>query len=92
MTELGMDQLVEQVPELKLRKRTEYRTIHWSDVKENKNLREGDVIPAVSWVNDAGVQWTRADIMYYIKLHNAFDKPTEQLRSERKTVKMELVH
>jgi hypothetical protein len=92
MNELAMDQLVEQVPELKLRKRTETRTIHWSDVRENKNLREGDVIPVISWVNDAGTQWTRADIMYYIKLCNAFDTPTEQLLSERKTVKMELVH
>ena len=92
MTELGMDQLVEQVPELNLRKRVETRTIHWSDVRENKTLREGDVIPMISWVSDDGVQWTKADIMYYIKLCNAFDTPTEQLLSERKTVQMELIH
>ena len=91
MNDLSMDQLVNQVPELKLRKRTETRTVHWTDVRENKSLREGDVIPMISWVDDAGYQWTRADVMYYIKLHNAFDKPTEQLLSERKTVKMETV-
>jgi hypothetical protein len=92
MNNLEIDHLITQVSELKLRKRTEYRTIHWSDVKENKNLREGDVIPMISWVNDDGVQWTKADIMYYIKLCNAFDTPTEQLLSERKTVQMELIH
>ena len=91
MHNIEMDHLISQVPELTLRKRVEYRTIHWSDVRENKSLREGDKIECVSWVDDSGYQWTRAGVMYYIKLHNAFDKPTEQLLSERKTVKMETV-
>lgn len=92
MHNMEMDHFISQVPELNLCKRVEYRTIHWSDVRENKSLREGDVIPMISWVDDTGHQWTRADVMYYIKLHNAFDKPTEQLLAERKTVKMETVH
>jgi len=99
MNELAMDQLVQQVPDLKLRKRVETRTIHWSDVRENKNLHEGDVIPVISWVDDAGYQWTHADIRLYMTSINAFDKSLEQLdtiieqiQSERKTVKMELVH
>lgn len=89
MNNLAMEQLLEQVPELKLRKRVETRTIHWTDVRENKSLREGDVISMISWVDDSGYQWTRADVMYYIKSHNTFDKPIEQILSERKTVKME---
>ena len=91
MNNLAMEQLIMQVPELNLRKRNETRTIHWSDVREDKSLREGDVIHMISWVDDAGHQWTRADVMYYIKLHNAFDKPTEQLLAEHNTTKMEIV-
>ena len=72
-----MDNLITQVPELNLRKRIEYRTIHWSDVRENNNLHEGDVIECISWVDDTGYQWTRADIMYHIKLHNVFINPIE---------------
>lgn len=89
-----MEQLLEQVPELKakLRKRSETRTIHWSDVRENKSLREGDVIPVVSWTDDTGYQWTRADVMYHIKLHEAFDKPAPVQFCDRPTVKMSTVH
>ena len=96
MTDQAMEQLVEQVPELNLRKRTETRTVHWTDVRENKNLREGDVIPMISWVDDAGYQWTHADVMLYIKTLHTYDKHIESLdafiMSVRKTVKMEVVH
>jgi hypothetical protein len=85
----SIDQLVEQVPELNLRKRTDTRTIHWSDVRENKALREGDVIQIISYVDDSGRQWTRADIMCYIKLNEAFDNPIDQLIADSE---LELVH
>ena len=78
MLNMTMEQLVAQVPELNLRKRVETRTTHWSDVRENNNLREGDVIECISWADESGYQWTRADIMYHIKLHNVFDNPIEQ--------------
>jgi len=93
---IAMENLVEQVPELKLRKRVETRTIHWSDVRENKSLIEGDVIPIISWVDDTGYQWTHADVMLYIKTLHTYDKHIEKIEasimSERKTVKMETVH
>ena len=87
----AMETLLTQVPQLKLRKREETRTIHWSDVRENKSLQEGDVIPVISWVDDAGHQWTRADVMHYINLQECCDNPNI-LYSRLKTVKMETVH
>ena len=73
MNNLAMEQLVEQVPELKLRKHVETRTIHWSDVRENKSLKEGDVIECVSWVSDNGFQWTRLHMIEYIMTRNCLD-------------------
>ena len=69
-----MENLVAQVPELKLKKKTETRTIHWSDVRENKNLEEGMVIYLDIWYDDKGTHWGRSDILYHMKLNNLMDK------------------
>lgn len=73
MLNMTMEQLVAQVPELNLRKRVEKRTTHWSDVRENKSLKEGDVVECVSWVNDTGFQWTSLHLISYIKTRNLVD-------------------
>lgn len=73
MNNMTMEELIAQAPELNLRKRVEKRTIHWSDVRENKSLKEGDVIECVSWVSDNGFQWTRLHMIEYIMTRNCLD-------------------
>ena len=73
MNNIAMDQLVKQVPELNLRKRVETRTTHWSDVRENPALKEGEVVECVSWVTENGFQWTSLHLISYIKTRNIVD-------------------
>lgn len=73
MNNMTMEELVAQVPELNLRKRVEKRTTHWSDVRENPNMKEGEVVECVSWVNDNGFQWTSLHLISYIKTRNLVD-------------------
>ena len=73
MLNMTMEQLVAQVPELNLRKRVETRTTHWSDVRENPALKEGEVVECVSWVTENGFQWTSLHLISYIKTRNLVD-------------------
>jgi len=62
-----MEHLVAQVPELKLRKRTETRTIHKNDLVNYPNNKVGDVLTFVFYTDDNGRTWSKADLDYYIK-------------------------
>ena len=68
-----MEHLVAQVPELKLRKRTETRTIHRTDLANYPNNKVGDVLTFVFYTDDNGRTWTKADLDYYIKVCNLLD-------------------
>ena len=74
-----MENLVAQVPELKLVKKIEKRTTHRKDIDEAvflKNVvgREGEVVTFEIWTNDSGYQWTRPDILLYMKENNILDR------------------
>lgn len=68
-----MEHLVAQVPELKLRKRTETRTIHKNDLPHYPNNKVGDVLTFVFYTDDNGRTWSKADLDYYIKVCNLLD-------------------
>lgn len=65
-----MDNLVSQVPELKLKKSVETRSIHRNDLSnpKYKGMRVGSEIKLVTWHAPNGKQWTKADIMFYIQM------------------------
>lgn len=70
-----MENLIEQVPELKLKLNKEHRTIHQNDLAEYPDRNVGDVIQ-LTWATDPnGNQWYRADIMYYISICSVQDVP-----------------
>ena len=73
MLNMTMEQLIELAPELNLRKRVEKRTTHWSDVRENPAIKEGEVVECVSWVTENGFQWTSLHLISYIKTRNLVD-------------------
>ena len=74
-----MEQLVAQVPELKLIKKVETRTTHYKDIQEAQFLKtpvgkEGEVLQLEFWFDDTGKQWTRSDVLYYMKLMECIDR------------------
>lgn len=74
-----MENLVSQVPELKLRKRTETKVLHRNDLSnpEYKGKKAGDVITLVWYTDEKGKQWFKADVMYYIQLQAIIDRENE---------------
>lgn len=68
-----MEHLVAQVPELKLRKRIETRTIHKNDLVNYPNNKVGDVLTFVFYTDDNGRTWSKADLDYYIKVCHLLD-------------------
>lgn len=73
-----MENLVKQVPELKLRRQSGIKTLHRNDLSNPayKGKRAGDVITLVWYIDENGKQWFKADIMYYIKLQSIIDSET----------------
>lgn len=84
-----MENLVSQVPELKLRKRVETKTLHRNDLSnpEYKGRKAGDVITLVWYTDENGKQWFKADVQYYIKLQGIIDREKEMVEEPE----MELV-
>lgn len=76
-----MENLVKQVPELKLRRRSEIKTLHRNDLSNPayKGKRAGDVITLVWYTDDKGKQWFKADVMYYIKLQELIDREKSKI-------------
>ena len=84
-----MENLLAQVPELKLMKRVEKRTTHRKDIEEAvflKNIvgNEGEVVNYEFWVDDNGYQWTRPDVLRYIKVNNLLDVSNEIINDVKK--------
>lgn len=79
-----MEQLLAQVPELqkKLKKRVDIRTTHFKDLEVNPMAIVGQVVKYESWVDDTGYQWTRADVMLYIKMHGITINQLEQINEK----------
>lgn len=71
-----MENLVSQVPELKLRRRSETKTLHRNDLSnpEYKGHKAGDVLTLVWYTDDKGVHWREADVRYYIQLQGIIDR------------------
>lgn len=84
-----MENLLAQVPELKLTKKIEKRTTHRKDIDEAvflKNVvgKEGEVVTLEIWRDDNGYQWTRADVLYYMKVNNLLDSAHELINDVKK--------
>lgn len=71
-----MENLVKQVPELKLRKRVETKILHRNDLSnpEYKGHREGDVLNLVWYTDEKGKQWFKTDVQYYIQFQGIIDR------------------
>lgn len=77
-----MENLLAQVPELKLTKKIEKRTTHFKDIDEAVFLKNavgkvGDVVTLEIWTDDNGYQWTRADVIHHMKVNNLIDTANE---------------
>ena len=73
-----MENLLAQVPELKLTKKVETRTTHAKDISEAVFLKTtvgkvGEVITFEIWHDANGVKWTRSDVLHYMKISNLLD-------------------
>ena len=79
--EKPIDSLVAQCPELKLVKKTATRTTHYKDVQEGSKHPVGHVEVLEYWTNDSGYQYTRTDLMLYIKECEAYSN-TKQVATE----------
>lgn len=84
-----MENLVAQVPELKLTKKIEKRTTHYKDIQEavflkNTVGKEGDVLNLEIWHDAHGNQWSRADVLYYMKVTNLLDSAHELINDVKK--------
>ncbi len=72
--EQSIDALVAQCPELKLVKKTATRTTHFKDVQAGDTNNVGHSEKIEFWTNDSGYQYTRTDLMLYIKECEAYSK------------------
>lgn len=84
-----MENLVAQVPELKLTKKVETRTTHFKDIQEavflkNTVGKEGDVLTIEIWSDAQGHHWSRADVLYYMKVNNLLDSAHELINDVKK--------
>lgn len=66
-----MEDLLSQVPELRLRKSVGKRTIHRNDLHNYPDHNEGDVIELVAYYDPKNVRWSEADLKYFIFLRDS---------------------
>ena len=72
-----MEDLLSQVPELRLRKSVGTRTIHRNDLHNYPDHREGDVIKLVAYYDPKNTRWSEADLKYYIFLRDTIETESQ---------------
>ena len=72
-----MEELIADVPELRLRKSVGKRTIHRNDKERYPDHREGDVIELVAYYDPNNTRWSEADLKYYIFLRDTIETESQ---------------
>jgi len=71
---MNIEHMIEQMPEFKITKKIEYRTVHFKDDELLKTFKEGHKIECVFYVDKEGKHWKEADIVYYYNFNMKMDK------------------